>query len=147
MLQLKLHDDLTKAQLKRDEVAVSTLRLLLSEISYAQIAKREELDDPDIISVIQREVKKRKEAALGFRQGGREEQALKEEAESEVLQKYLPRQLSDEELTNIIENSIQKVGAKNIADMGEVIGLVMGQVAGQADGSRVSALVKEKLNG
>ena len=142
----KIQEDLKKAQLARDEVKVSTLRLLLSEIKNGEIAKGGNLGDEDIVSVVQREVKKRKEAAAGFRSGGREESAQKEEAELQVLQNYLPSQLSNEELTKIIEESINKLGAKSIADMGKVIGAVMGKVKGTAEGSVVSSLVKEKLS-
>lgn len=141
----KLQQDLREAQLARDEIKVSTLRLLLSEIKNAQIAKGE-LSDQDIISIIGREVKKRKEAAAGFRSGGREDSAQKEEAELKILQSFLPVQLSNEELTKIIESSINELGATSAQDMGKVIGAVMGKVAGQADGATVSALIKEKLS-
>ncbi len=145
MLQDKLQEDLKNAQLARDGVKVSTLRLLLSEIKNAEIQKGEVLSDQDLIPVLQREVKKRKEAAAGFRSGGREEQAKKEESEEAILQSYLPAQLSNEQLTKIVEESITKLGATSIADMGKVIGVVMSEVKGQADGGSVSALVKEKL--
>lgn len=145
MLLDQIQSDLKSAQLDRDEIKVSTLRLLLSEIKYAQIAKGVELADADIISIIQREVKKRKEAAVGFRSGSREEQAKKEEAEEAILKSFLPAQLSTEELTKIVEESINELGANSIADMGKVIGLVMGKVKGQADGGSVSSIVKERL--
>ncbi len=142
----KIQVDLKQAQFSRDEVKVSTLRLLLSEIKNAEIAKGESLGDPDIVSIVQKEVKKRKEAAIGFRFGGREEQAKKEEAESLILEGYLPAQLQLEELTKIVESSITELGANSIQDMGKVIGAVMAKVKGQADGGVVSALVKEKLS-
>jgi len=145
MLKDQLQEALKKAQLERDEVGVSTLRLLLAEIKNAEIAKGGPLSDQDIISVIQREVKKRKEAALGFRQGGREEAAQKEEAESKVLADYLPKQMEIEQLTKVVEDTITEVGAQTVGDMGKVIGAVMAKVKGQADGGTVSALVKEKL--
>lgn len=108
----KIQNDLKAAQLARDEVKVSTLRLLLSEINNARIAKGQELAEEEILAVIGREVKKRKEAAAGFRQGGREEQAQKEEAESKILEGYLPAQISDGELTEVVSQSITEVGAK-----------------------------------
>ncbi len=143
----KIQNDLKKAQLDRDEVKVSTLRLLLSEIKNTQIAKQAKngLLDQDIISIIQKEIKKRKEAILGFRSGGREESAQKEEKEADILQVYLPAQLSNEELTKIVEQYITETGATSIVDMGKVISIVMGKVKGQADGGMVSAIVKEKL--
>ena len=147
MLLDQIQSNLKNAQLARDEVKVSTLRLLLSEIKNAEIAKGGELQDSDIVSVVQKEVKKRTEATTAFRSGGREEQAQKEELEAKVLEEYLPQQLSTEELTRIAEETINEVGAKSISDMGKVIGAVMNKVKGQADGGSVSALVKQKLGG
>lgn len=155
MLLVNIQNDLKVAQLARDGVKVSTLRLLLSEIKNAQIAGGGELGEKDILSIIQREVKKRKEAAEGFRKGDREDSALMEEAELAVLQGYLPQQLSNEELTKIIEDTITELEVKGLitelgvtstADMGKVIGAVMSKVAGRADGASVSALVKQKLS-
>jgi len=132
--------------LAKDEVKVSTLRILISEINNLRIQKNGEVTDSDIISVVQKEVKKRKEAAEGFRKGDREESASKEEAEAKILEAYLPSQLSDEELTKIVQDSINKLGANSISDMGKVISMVMGQAGQQAEGGRVSTLVKEKLS-
>ncbi len=142
----KIQSDLKEAQLSRDEVKVSTLRLLLSEIKNAEIAKGNPLSDEDIVSVLQKEVKKRKEAVAAFRKGGREEQAQKEEAESQILEGYLPAQLQLEELTKIVETTITEIGATGVADMGKVIGAVMGKVKGQTDGTTVSNLVRERLS-
>ena len=139
-------EDLKNAILSHDEVKVSTLRLLISEIKNLEIAKGQPLIVADIVSVIQKEAKKRKEAAAGFRSGGREEQAKREVAELAILEAYLPAQISNEELTKIVEDTITEVGAKSIADMGKVMGVVMGKVSGQADGGTVSALVKQKLS-
>lgn len=142
-----LRQDLKHAQLERDVIKVATLRLLLSEITYSKIQKgKDSLDDPDIISVIQREVKKRKEAAAGFRSGNREDAAQKEEAEARVLQIYLPEQLSNEELTKIVDTTINELGATSMSDMGKVIGSVMGKVGQNAQGQTVSALIKERLS-
>ena len=141
----QIQADLKQAQLSRDELKTSTLRLLLSEIKNAEIQKSGELSDSEIISVIQKEVKKRKEAVEGFRSGGRVDQAEKEETEAKVLVEYLPAQISDEELTQLVDGAIKEVGATNLSDMGKVMGAVMGKVAGRADGGRVSTLVKEKL--
>ncbi|MBI4038101.1 GatB/YqeY domain-containing protein [Candidatus Daviesbacteria bacterium] len=144
----QLQEDLKKAQLARDELKVSVLRLLLSEIHNSQIllGQEKEISDGDIILIIQREIKKRKEAALGFRQGERQQQAQKEDLEAQILAKYLPSQLSDTELTEVVDEVIKELGANSLTDLGKVMGVVMSRVAGQVDGSRVSALVKEKLN-
>lgn len=141
----KIQSDLKQAQLSRDEIKVSTLRLLLSEIKNAEIAKGDSLSDEDIVSIVQREVKKRKEAAAGFRSGSREDQAQKEEAEAKVLEGYLPAQMEVEELTKIVETTINELGAVGVQDMGKVMGVVMGKVKGKADGNIVSGIVKEKL--
>ncbi len=145
MLLDKFQQDLKQAQLDRNELKVSTLRMLLSEVNYAKIQKGQ-LSDQDIVSVIQKEIKKRKEAADGFRKGEREEQAQKEEIEAKILEEYLPEQISDEELTKLVQEAINELGAKSVADMGRVIGLVMSKVGQGADGARVSILVKEELN-
>ncbi|MBI2597175.1 GatB/YqeY domain-containing protein [Candidatus Daviesbacteria bacterium] len=142
----KIQNDLKNAQFARDEVKVSTLRLLLSEVRNAEINKGGSLSDEDVISLVQKEVKKRKEAALGFRQGGREGSAKREEAELKVLESYLPAQLSNEELTKIVEETISEVGASSTLDIGKVMGMVMSKVAGKADGGSVSQIVKEKLS-
>lgn len=147
MLLEQLQSDLQEAQLSRDEIKVSTLRLLLSEVKNKEIAKGGNLTDDDIITVIQREVKKRKEATAGFRSGGREDSALKEESEAKILEGYLPAQLSSEELTKLVQETINEMGATGLTDMGKVIGAVMGKVAGRADGGAVSSIVKEKLVG
>ncbi len=146
MLKDRIQKDLQEAQLNKDENKVSTLRLLLSEIRYAEINSGGEIDDAGVVGVVQKEIKKRREAAEGFKKGGRDEQAQKEEAELEILSPYLPAQLSDEELDKIIGEAIAQTGASAISDMGKVIGVVMGKVAGQAEGARVSAKVKEKLS-
>ena len=154
MLLDQLQSDLRQAQLGRDEIRVSTLRLLLSEIKNGEIAKGGPagsgspaggLSDEDIVLVVQKEAKKRKEAAAAFRFGGREEAALKEEAELKILEGYLPSRLSNEELTKLVEDTINELGASSLADMGKVMGAVMGKVKGRADGGTVSSLVKEKL--
>lgn len=145
MLIDQIQADLKNAQLSRDEVKVSTLRLLLSEIKNAEISKGEALSDEDIILVVQKEAKKRKEAATSFRSGGRQDLAVREENELKVLEGYLPQQLSNEELTKIVSETITELGAIGMADMGKVIGAVMGKTKGGADGTTVSNLVKEKL--
>ena len=145
MLFEKIQSDLKEAQLSRDELKVSTLRLLLSEVKNLEINKGNPLSDQDIISIIQKEVKKRKEAVLGFRSGQREELAQKEESEAKILENYLPEGLTGEELTKIVESSITEVGATTIAEMGKVMTNVMAKVAGRADGGTVSSLVKERL--
>ena len=143
----KIQEDLRKAQLQKDEIKLSTLRLLLSEIHNIEIQKGGGISGEDIITIIQREVKKRKEAAAGFRQGGREDQAQKEETEAKILESYLPAQISNEELTEIVSGAIKEVGATQISEMGKVMKVVMEKVNGQADGGRIAGLVQERLSG
>lgn len=154
MLIETIQADLKQSQLNRDELQTSTLRLLLSELKNAQINKGASLEDSEAIVVLRKELKKRSEAAETYKKAGREELAEKELAETAILARYLPAQLSTEELTRIVEEAITKVrgeslitkvGAQTMADMGKVIGVVMSQVGQQADGSQVSVLVREKL--
>lgn len=147
MLISKLQEDLKQSQLARDEVKVSTLRMLLSEIKNSEILKQKELTDDEILQVTTREAKKRRESITSFRSGNREDLALKEEAELKILKEYMPTQISDEELTKLVKETITELGANSIQDMGNVMSVVMGKVKGQADGGRVSELVKIKLNG
>ncbi len=141
----KLQEDLKQAMREKQEIKVSTLRILIAEIKNAEIAKGQLLVDSDILIVLQKEAKKRKEAASGFRAGGREQSAQVEEKELEVIEAYLPKQLSDEELTKMVEEAITELGASSLQDMGKVISLVMGKAAGKVEGARVSGMVKEKL--
>ncbi len=140
----KVVDDLKSAQLAKDETKVSTLRLLLSEIHNLEIQKGD-LSEEDILSVVAREAKKRKEAIEAYRKGGREDSARKEETELKILEGYLPAQLSNEELTQIIDQAKLELGATKVTDLGKVMGVVMGKVAGRADGNTVSELVRNKL--
>lgn len=134
--------------LKNDSIRVKVLRLLLSELQYAKMQKGDNFKHTeDIINVIQKAIKQRKESIESFEKGGREDLVDAEKQELEILQAYLPAQLSDEELTKIVDEAINKVGASSMADMGKVIGLVMGAVGGKAEGARVSGLVKQKLQG
>lgn len=155
MISEKLQEDLKQAQLARDEVKVSTLRLLLSEIKNTQIQKGAELSDEDIVSVIQKEAKKRRESIESFKAGNREDLAQKEQSELEILQAYLPAQLTSEELTKLVDEAITKLeaegliaqaGAISLTEMGKVMSLVMGKVSGRADGGSISQLVKERLS-
>lgn len=146
MLIDQIQADLKQAMLAKDELKVLTLRMLLSEIKNAQIAKGEDLEDKDAISVVQKEVKRRREGAEGFRSGGREELAVKEESEAEVLKAYLPEQMSDDQLTKIVQEAITELGATSVTQMGQVMGKVMAQVGQSAEPARVSALVKASLS-
>jgi hypothetical protein len=127
------------------KLVLSTIRLLMSELKNAEIVKKECLVDDEVIEVVQRQIKRRNEAAEQYRKGDREELAEKEEKEAAVLARYLPEQLSDEELTRLIKEAIEATGATAPKDMGRVMGKLMPQVKGKADGKRVNQLTLELM--
>ncbi len=122
---------------------VKVLRFILSEINYAEIDKQGQLTDEEVITLLQSEVKKRKEAIEMFKRGNREDLVKDEEAQLIIIGQYLPKQLSDEELNDIIEEVVQS--SEDKSNPGKIIGLVMMRVRGQADGARVAQLVRQKL--
>ena len=141
----RIDGELKAARLARDAERRDALSLVLNALQAAQKELRRPLSDEEELQVLQRERKRRLEAAEAFRKGGREEQADDEEYELEVLEEFMPEPLSEEELEEIIDDVISEVGATSIRDMGRVMAGVMHQVSGRADGSVVSQLVKEKL--
>jgi uncharacterized protein YqeY len=141
----RMESDLKEAMLEQDSERRDALRLLLSSLRAAEKDLQRELAEDEELQVLQRERKRRIEAADAFRAGGREEQAEKEERELAVLEEYMPAPLSEEELEEIIDDVIAEVGATSLRHLGRVMADVMPQVAGRADGSQVSQLVKEKL--
>jgi uncharacterized protein YqeY len=141
----RIESDLKAARLARDNDLRDALSLLLSALKTAEKELRRPLSEEEELQVLQRERKRRVEAAEAFRAADREEQAEDEEFELEVLEDYMPEQLSEEEIEEIIDDVISEVGATSIRDMGRVMAGVMHQVSGRADGSTVNQLVKEKL--
>jgi uncharacterized protein YqeY len=141
----EIETQLTDAMRERDDARRDTLRLILASLRGAEKELQRPLHEDEELQVLQRERKKRVEAAEAFRAGGREEQADKEESELEVLEEFMPEPLSEEELEEIVDDVIAEVGATNVRDIGRVMADVMPQVAGRADGSAVSQLVREKL--
>ena len=142
---VRLEDELKQAMVARDEPRRDALRLILSSLRSAEKELQRPLHDDEELQVLQRERKRRIEAAEAFRGGGREEQAQREEEELAVLEEFMPAPLSEEELEEIIDDAIAEVGATSIRDLGRVMADVMPQVSGRADGSVVSQLVREKL--
>jgi uncharacterized protein len=150
---VSLHDqidaDLRGAMKARDRERTSALRMVVAALKNRATADglspQGRLDDEVVQQVLATEVKRRREAAAAFREGGREESAAKEEAEAALYATYLPQQLSDEELTTIVDEVIAEVGADGPQQMGPVMKAAMARVQGRADGSRVSALVKGRL--
>jgi uncharacterized protein len=137
--------DLKEAMQARDADRRDALRLILASLRSAEKDLQRPLSEDEELQVLQRERKRRVEAAEAFRSGGREEQAQAEERELELLEEYMPEPLSEEELEEIIDNVIAEVGATSVRDLGRVMADVMPQTAGRADGSAVSQLVREKL--
>jgi uncharacterized protein YqeY len=142
----RLRDDLKAAMKRRDEVTVRVLRMVLADIHNREIAAREELEDDQILDALRKGVKLRQEAAEQFAAGGREERAADEKAEIEVLEVYLPRMLSGDELTAAVDEVVGDLGASSMADMGNVMKGVMAKVGGQAEGKVVNEVVKERLS-
>jgi uncharacterized protein YqeY len=148
-LKEQLRSDLTTAIKARDEVRSSTLRMVLTAITNAEVAGKEsrELTDEDVIGVLTSEAKKRREAATAFAEGGRQESADKEQAEAAVIAPYLPEQLSEAEVADLVTAAIEQVGAagEGMRAMGKVMGVVQPQVKGRADGGTVAAEVRRQL--
>jgi uncharacterized protein YqeY len=141
----RLEDELKQAMVARDEQRRDALRLILDSLRSAEKELQRPLHDDEELQVLQRERKRRIEAAEAFRGGGREEQAEAEELELAVLQEFMPEPLSEDELEEIVDDAIAEVGATSMRDFGRVMADVMPQVSGRADGSAVSQLVREKL--
>jgi uncharacterized protein len=149
MLKEKLRTDLSVAMKARDEVRTRTLRMALTAVTNEEVSGKQArvLSDDEVVKVLQREAKKRREAAEAFSDAGRTEQAEAERAEGVVLDEYLPKQLDDEELTRIVAEAIAETGAEGPRAMGQVMKVVTPKVAGRADGRRVSGEVKRQLAG
>jgi uncharacterized protein YqeY len=141
----RIEDELKEATLARDAERRDTLRLILSALRGAEKELQRPLKDDEELQVLQRERKRRTEAAEAFRAGGREEQAAAEERELAILEEFMPAPLSEDEIEEIVDDVIAEVGATSMRDLGRVMADVMPQVAGRADGSTVSQLVREKL--
>ncbi len=146
-LKERLRADLNTAMRARDQVRMRTLRMALSSITNEEVAgtSARTLSDEEVMKVLTREAKKRREAAEAFGAAGRDEQAAAERAEGEVLAGYLPAQLSDEELSALVATAIAETGASGMPGMGLVMKTLTPQVAGRADGARVAAEVRRRL--
>jgi uncharacterized protein len=141
----RIEGELREATLARNSERRDALRLILSALRGAEKELQRPLKDDEELQVLQRERKRRTEAAEAFRTGGREEQAAAEEQELAVLEEFMPEPLTEEEIEEIVDDVIAEVGATSMRDLGRVMADVMPQIAGRADGSTVSQLVREKL--
>ncbi len=146
-LKEQLHTDMTTAMKARDEVRLATLRMALTAVTNEEVAGKQsrELSDDDVLKVLARELKKRKEAAAAFNDAGQPDRAAAEMSEASVLEAYLPAQLADDELTALVTTAVAESGASGPQGMGAVMKLVQPKIAGRADGGRVAAEVKRQL--
>jgi uncharacterized protein YqeY len=148
-LKEKLQTDLTSSMRNRDEVRSSTIRMILTSIKNEEVSGKEmrELNESELITVLSREAKKRREAAEAFDQAGAKDRAETERAEGAIIAEYLPKQLSESEVKDLIEAAIRETGANSPAQMGLVMKNLQPKIAGKADGALVSSLVKVALAG
>ena len=147
-LKERLRADLNAAMRARDQVRMRTLRMALTSITNEEVAgaSARDLSDEEVVKVLTREARKRREAAEAFAAAGRDEQAAAERAEGKVLAGYLPAQLSDDELTELVSSAIAETGASGMQGMGQVMKMLTPRVAGRADGARVAAEVRRRLS-
>jgi uncharacterized protein len=141
----RIEDELKQAMRARDQERTDTLRMTLASLRSAEKELQRPLKEDEELQVLQRERKRRTEAADAFREGERPERAEKEERELAVIEEFMPAPLSEDEIEGIIDDAIAETGATSLRDLGRVMADVMPQVAGRADGSTVSQLVREKL--
>ena len=141
----RIEDELKEAMRARDQERTDTLRMTLASLRSAEKELQRPLKEDEELQVLQRERKRRNEAADAFREGDRAEQADKEERELAVIEEFMPEPMSEEDVERIIDDAIAETGATSLRDLGRVMADVMPQVAGRADGSTVSQLVREKL--
>jgi uncharacterized protein len=146
-LKARLHADLNAAMKARDEVTTATLRMALTAITNAEVAGKQarELSDDEVVTVLGHEAKKRREAAEAYDAAGRAELAGRERAEGEVIDRYLPQQLDDAEVAELVRTAIAEAGATSARDLGAVMKILKPQTAGRADGRRVSEEVRRQL--
>jgi uncharacterized protein YqeY len=147
-LKARLESDLRDAMKSRDELVTSTLRMAIAAVRTAEVAGKQarELTDDEVLGVLTREAKKRREAATAFGDAGRAESAQKELAEEEILTRYLPAQLSDDEISDIVREALTQGGFGSIAQMGQAMKAAQAAVAGRAEGGRVAAEVRRQLS-
>jgi len=144
-LKQKLADDLKQSLKSRDKLRCSVIRLVMAAIKNAEIARQGELDDSDILGIVAKEARQRKESIEAFKQGNREDLVAQEEAELAILNEYLPQQMSREEVTAFARKVIEEVGAQGIGDKGKVMPKLIAQLKGRADGREINAVVTELL--
>ena len=148
-LKDRLRSDLTVSMRGRDELRTATIRMVLTAVTNAEVAgaQAREITDDEVVGVLAKEAKKRRDAADAFRQGGRPDLAEREDAEAAVIAGYLPAPLTDDELDALVDAAVAETGATSLREMGAVMKRLATDVAGRADGARVAAAVKARLAG
>ena len=146
-LKQRIQEDVTAAMRARDKPRVSALRLVTAAIKQLEVDSRTQLDDPDVLRVLEKMLKQRRDSLRQFSDAGRQDLADQESYEIAVIESYMPEALSTEELEALIDSAIAETGANSIRDMGKVMGLLKSRVQGRADLGAVSGTVKQKLSG
>lgn len=141
----RINADIVSAMRAKDEAALSALRMLKSALKYKEVDLKRELKDEDVVGVLATQAKQRRESIEGFEKGGAADRAASERAELALIEKYLPAQMSDDEIAALVAETVQALGATGPRDMGKVMGALNPKVKGKADMGRVSAIVKSKL--
>jgi uncharacterized protein len=145
MLKQRILDDVKAAMKAKDKARLGTLRLITSAIKQREVDERTELDDSQVLAILDKMIKQRRDSIKQYESAGRQELADQEKSEIVIIEDYLPAGLSEEEIATMIETALQEVGATGIQDMGKVMGKLKPQMQGRADMGRVSALIKQKL--
>jgi len=147
VLKDRIQDDMKSAMKAHDKARLGTIRLILAAIKQREVDERIELDDSQVLAVLDKMVKQRRDSIAQYQQAGRQELADQEQAEIEVIQEYLPAALTDEEITALIDEAIATTGASSMKEMGKVMGLLRPKLQGRADMGAVSARIKQRLSG
>lgn len=147
MLKGRIQDEMKAAMRAGDKPRLATIRLIMAAIKQREVDDRRELDEPELIAILDKMVKQRRESITQFEKGGRDELAAKEQAEIEIIQEFLPQPLSAEEVEQLINAAIESTGASSIKDMGAVMGQLRPQLQGRADMGAVSGQIKARLAG
>lgn len=146
MLKADLQSEIKMAMKAKESIRLSTLRMLSSEIHNAEIDKGEQLSEKEELSVVRKEIKKRRDAIEAYAQAGRSELVEREEVELKVLNEFMPKQMSEEEVEKTVSQIISELDANSMSEMGRVIGAVMNKIGDRADGTLVSKIVKQRLS-
>ncbi|NIM46815.1 MAG: GatB/YqeY domain-containing protein [Candidatus Aenigmarchaeota archaeon] len=144
-LKEKLDLDLREALINHNKMTCSVLRLIKGAIKNTEIEKKKELNDDEIISVLEKQAKQRKDSIEAYQKGNRQDLVEQETKELEIIKKYLPEKIGEDEIRKVVKKAISSVGAESLADMGKVMGQVMSELKGKAEGQTVNQIVKEEL--